>query len=106
MLVRLSRLYLRFASLSIVFIGSIALLCGCSDSQITLEELESAAAKLETPTGADGSPAAIAEILDVEKPNLKFGFIKLTDCAPLVIAKEKGYFEEEGLNVEIEAQSN
>lgn len=49
---------------------------------------------------------AHGEILDVEKQKLKFGFIKLTDCAPLVIAKEKGYFEEEGLSVELEAQSN
>ena len=31
-----------------------------------------------------------AEQLDVEKDELKFGFIKLTDCAPIVIAKEKG----------------
>lgn len=44
--------------------------------------------------------------LIVEKPQLKFGFIKLTDCAPLVIAKEKGFFEDEGLVVEIEAQAN
>ena len=43
---------------------------------------------------------------DPEKENLKFGFIKLTDCAPLVIAKEKGFFEEEGLFVELEAQAN
>jgi len=42
----------------------------------------------------------------VEKPQLKFGFIKLTDCAPLVIAKEKGFFEDEGLVVEVEAQAN
>lgn len=41
-----------------------------------------------------------------EKPDLKFGFIKLTDCAPLVIAKEKGYFEDEGLYVTLEAQAN
>ncbi len=47
-----------------------------------------------------------AEQLDVEKDTLKFGFIKLTDCAPLVIAKEKGYFEEEGLQVEVIAQPN
>ena len=46
------------------------------------------------------------EMLDVEKFELKFGFIKLTDCAPLVIAKELGYFEDEGLLVEIEAQAN
>lgn len=49
---------------------------------------------------------APAELLLVEKPDLKFGFIKLTDCAPLVIAKEKGYFEDEGLIVELEAQAN
>lgn len=36
-----------------------------------------------------------AEPLDVEKDELKFGFIKLTDCAPIVIAKEKGFFEED-----------
>src|SRR3546814_5214581 len=34
----------------------------------------------------------------VEKPVLKLGFIKLTDMAPLAIAKEKGFFQEEGLN--------
>lgn len=42
----------------------------------------------------------------VEKADLKFGFIKLTDCAPLVIAKEKGFFEDEGLYVTLEAQAN
>lgn len=47
-----------------------------------------------------------AELLPVEKDELKFGFIKLTDCAPLVIAKEKGFFEEEGLFVDLEAQAN
>ncbi|CAA6677200.1 MULTISPECIES: CmpA/NrtA family ABC transporter substrate-binding protein [unclassified Lentimonas] len=47
-----------------------------------------------------------AEMLDLEKDELKFGFIKLTDCAPLVIAKEKGYFEDEGLQVEVTAQPN
>ncbi len=41
-----------------------------------------------------------------EKDELKFGFIKLTDCAALVIAKELGYFEEEGLFVTLEAQAN
>jgi len=43
---------------------------------------------------------------DPEKPDLKFGFIKLTDMAPLAIAYEKGYFEEEGLFVTLEAQAN
>ena len=47
-----------------------------------------------------------AEKLAVEKDELKLGFIKLTDCAPIVIAKEKGFFEDEGLQVEVIAQSN
>lgn len=41
-----------------------------------------------------------------EKDELKFGFIKLTDMAPLAIAYEKGYFEDEGLYVTLEAQAN
>ena len=41
-----------------------------------------------------------------EKEELKFGFIKLTDMAPLAIAYENGYFEDEGLYVKLEAQAN
>jgi nitrate/nitrite transport system substrate-binding protein len=41
-----------------------------------------------------------------EKEELKLGFIKLTDCAPLVVAQEQGFFEEEGLFVTLEAQAN
>jgi len=41
-----------------------------------------------------------------EKPDLKFGFIKLTDMVPLAVAYEKGYFEDEGLFVTLEAQAN
>lgn len=41
-----------------------------------------------------------------EQQELKIGFIKLTDCAPLVVAYEKGYFEDEGLYVTLEAQAN
>lgn len=48
----------------------------------------------------------IAKVPGIEKPNLKLGFIKLTDIAPLVVAKEKGYFAEEGLNVTLEPQAN
>jgi len=44
--------------------------------------------------------------LEVEKDELKFGFIKLTDMAPLSVAYENGYFEEEGLYVTLEPQAN
>lgn len=41
-----------------------------------------------------------------EKEELTFGFIKLTDMAPIAVAYEKGYFEDEGLYVKVEAQAN
>ena len=54
---------------------------------------------------AASSPAFAAKA-KVEKPDLKFGFIKLTDMVPLAVAYEKGYFEDEGLFVTLEAQAN
>jgi nitrate/nitrite transport system substrate-binding protein len=51
------------------------------------------------------SPIA-AEMLDLEKDELTFGFIKLTDMAPLAVAYENGYFEDEGLFVTLQAQAN
>ncbi|MEM1129859.1 MAG: CmpA/NrtA family ABC transporter substrate-binding protein [Pseudomonadota bacterium] len=47
-----------------------------------------------------------AEMLDLEKDELTFGFIKLTDMAPLAVAYEQGYFFDEGLFVTLEAQAN
>ncbi len=49
---------------------------------------------------------ASAELLDLEKDELTFGFIKLTDMAPLAVAYEQGYFLDEGLFVTLEAQAN
>ncbi len=65
--------------------------------------------KPATPSGSADSaePSTDSDLaVRIEKPQLKFGFIKLTDCAPIVIAKELGYFEDEGLFVDIEAQAN
>ncbi|MCQ0988806.1 CmpA/NrtA family ABC transporter substrate-binding protein [Jiella marina] len=53
-----------------------------------------------------GTSAAQAEMLFPEKEELKFGFIKLTDMAPLAIAKEQHFFEDEGLYVTLEPQAN
>jgi nitrate/nitrite transport system substrate-binding protein len=52
------------------------------------------------------SQLLMAQVGPPEKDELTFGFIKLTDMAPLAIAYEKGYFEDEGLYVSIEAQAN
>ena len=79
----------RRAVLAAGMAGVALALTGCGSSSESGETV--AAAKIE---GA------------IEKPNLKLGFIKLTDIAPLVIAKEKGFFEDEGLNVTLEPQAN
>jgi nitrate/nitrite transport system substrate-binding protein len=49
---------------------------------------------------------ALAQKKPPEKEVLKFGFIKLTDCVPLIIAYEKKFFDDEGLFVTLEAQAN
>ncbi len=71
---------------------------GCSS------EGSSSAASATADATSSAGPAV--ELLPVEKDRLRLGFIKLTDCAPLVIAKEKGYFDDEGLDVVVEAQAN
>ena len=53
-----------------------------------------------------GASTLHAELGEPEKDELKFGFIKLTDMAPIAVAYENGYFEDEGLYVTIEAQAN
>ena len=59
-------------------------------------------------SGEESGETVAAATIDgtVEKPNLTLGFIKLTDMAPLAIAREKGFFAEEGLNVTLEPQAN
>lgn len=62
--------------------------------------LTGAALAVATGSGAYAGP------LPVEKTDLTIGFIKLTDMAPLAIAYEKHFFEDEGLYVRLEAQAN
>jgi nitrate/nitrite transport system substrate-binding protein len=57
-------------------------------------------------TALTGAGAASAQMLELEKDELTFGFIKLTDMAPLAVAYEQGYFLDEGLFVTLEAQAN
>jgi nitrate/nitrite transport system ATP-binding protein len=50
-----------------------------------------------------GAPAFIGSL----KTDPTIGFIPLTDCAPLVVAREKGFFAEEGLdNVTLSREPN
>jgi nitrate/nitrite transport system substrate-binding protein len=51
--------------------------------------------------GIGMSLVATSLLAELEKKDLTIGFIALTDCAPIVIAKEKGFFEKNGLNVHV-----
>ncbi|WP_078084133.1 CmpA/NrtA family ABC transporter substrate-binding protein [Microbulbifer mangrovi] len=66
------------------------------------------AASLAIAVGFSSGVASVSaeELGYPEKEELTFGFIKLTDMAPIAIAYEKGFFEDEGLYVTIEAQAN
>ena len=101
-----------------IFFGLCLLLTSCGEKdpappEVSANETTPAASEVPAETPEEESapeeesvPEKAAGKLDVEKDELKFGFIKLTDCAPIVIAKEKGFFEDEGLQVEVIAQSN
>lgn len=41
-----------------------------------------------------------------EKTLVRLGYIPLIDCCPLIIAKEMGFFEEEGLSVELSREAS
>jgi nitrate/nitrite transport system substrate-binding protein len=73
-------------------LASLALVGACGGSPAT------APATSERPSAASA--------LAPEKAQLRLGFIKLTDMAPLAVAYEQGFFEDEGLSVSLEAQSN
>ena len=58
---------------------------------------------LPTPRSADVVEMPARHL---EKRRLALGFIPLTDCAPLVIAREKGFFARQGLSVELSRESS
>lgn len=60
---------------------------------------------LFTSCGSKDEPAAIATT-ETKAEAYKLGFIPLTDCASLVMAKELGYFEQEGVNVELSKEAS
>ena len=73
-------------------LGAARLLAACGGSVKTASEAGSTASARST-TAATGKPVNI-------------GFIALTDCASIVMAKELGYFSERGLNVNVIKQAS
>lgn len=68
--------------------------------------------------GGQGGDAEVSQATDptadkpavnfgpLEKTQLAVGIIPLTDCAPIVIAKEKGFFEKYGLDVTVSKEAS
>ena len=44
--------------------------------------------------------------MSLEKPQVTLGFIPLSDCAPLVVAQEKGFFAKYGLEVSLSKETS
>ncbi|NUN66378.1 ABC transporter substrate-binding protein [Pseudanabaena biceps] len=50
--------------------------------------------------------SSVISIGNIEKTNLTIGYIALTDCAPFIIAKEKGLFAKYGLDVTLSKENS
>ena len=73
------------AAAAAAFVGGVPLLSGCDK----------------------GTNATAARAGDgPEKPKLSIGIIALTDCSPIVVAKEKGFFAKHGLDVTVKKGAN
>jgi len=55
---------------------------------------------------AKDSEESVVDFGKLEKTNLTIGFVPTTDCAPLIIAKEQGFFERYGLKVSLSKQDD
>ncbi|MDP2572457.1 CmpA/NrtA family ABC transporter substrate-binding protein [Vibrio penaeicida] len=79
---------------------------GCRKNRIRSWLLKTVGLTLSFGAISLSAHSAFAQVGEPELEDLKFGFIKLTDMAPLAVAYEKGFFEDEGLYVTLEAQAN
>jgi nitrate/nitrite transport system substrate-binding protein len=75
------------------FLGMTAGLAGLA----LLDGCDSKASNPPAP-GASVAPGALSPNDGPEVTDLKFGMIALTDCSPIVIAHEKGFFKKYGIN--------
>lgn len=95
------RSFLRLAGMAAATPPVGALLAACGNPP-TESSSPAAAPTPSTAPGATPSPTGI----DSANRKVKLGFIALTDCASIVMAKELGYFAERGLDVSVEKQAS
>jgi len=75
----------RFLSTSVTGLAAAALLGGCDS-------------KTAAPPVGGATPGPLSPSDGPEVKDVKFGMIALTDCSPIVIAHEKGFFKKYGIN--------
>jgi len=81
-----------------------------SKDAVTRRDFLKSGIKVASTVGvATGSNLLAAKVnsdsnMNLEKTDLSLGFIPLTDCASLVLAKELGIFKKHGLNVQLQKQ--
>ncbi|MCX7621537.1 MAG: ABC transporter substrate-binding protein [Acidimicrobiales bacterium] len=80
------RQFLRGAAATALAMPAVTALSACSDQG----------------TGTSSAAGTLARTGGGATRKVKLGFISLTDCAPLVVALEKGFFAERGLDVTLE----
>ena len=84
------------------FLGSAALGIGAT----LLGGCDSKADAASAPTPTPAASGATGGTSKPETPDLRFGMIALTDCSPIVIAHEKGFFKKYGINATIVKGAN
>ena len=95
------RTFLRLAGMAAAAPPVGALLSACGNPPTESGSIP-AAQTASTEPGATPSPTGIASA----NRKVKLGFIALTDCASIIMAKELGYFAERGLDVSVEKQAS
>ena len=78
----------KFLALTGAGVSAMALLPACSEKPKPAEE----------PKGSNAALSGAAKSDGPEVTDLRFGIIALTDCSPIVIAHEKGFFKKYGIN--------
>ncbi|HTM46789.1 MAG TPA: CmpA/NrtA family ABC transporter substrate-binding protein, partial [Polyangiaceae bacterium] len=67
-------------------------------SALALGACDKKPAEAEKPPAAPATASAAINATAPETADLRFGIIALTDCSPIVIAHEKGFFKKHGIN--------
>jgi nitrate/nitrite transport system substrate-binding protein len=71
---------------------------GSPQSRVSRRQFVGGASALLAGAGLIGARASWAAAEGPETPDVRFGMIALTDCSPIVIAHEKGFFKKYGIN--------